>query len=339
MFLADGSPAYPVRFITLDDDGGRWLLPFWYLPRQALEDESGSAVRTGARGAFDRALVAWAKTDKGREWLSAWGKNATYYHAYMGLSCDEQHLRDEGIVEAIKLRELTHTSRCPQVTLSTGLHELLARHGIDLAEASSPHRPPASTSTAPAAVRTSSTKTLTGRSAAGLAALALVMLFSGLILLAVSMLGHAHLPFFGNNWTTVGLCVPAVIVMGALADTQRVGGRIKRMAYAGALISILGLIIANGVAPLPRQEIAAPDFGPHLLYYQCGDGSHRTEMSSCPLYSGPAPQRVGATCRDGWESSATGSGACSWHGGVAHWQYDGPYPKFYGIPSPVYSSP
>lgn len=31
--------------------------------------------------------------------------------------------------------------------------------------------------------------------------------------------------------------------------------------------------------------------------------------------------RDGATCQDGTVSAATGSGACSWHGGVAHWNY------------------
>ena len=30
-------------------------------------------------------------------------------------------------------------------------------------------------------------------------------------------------------------------------------------------------------------------------------------------------QRVGAICRDGTRSSATGRGACSHHGGVDHW--------------------
>ena len=30
--------------------------------------------------------------------------------------------------------------------------------------------------------------------------------------------------------------------------------------------------------------------------------------------------RVGAECRDGWDSTATGRGACSWHGGVAYWK-------------------
>lgn len=31
------------------------------------------------------------------------------------------------------------------------------------------------------------------------------------------------------------------------------------------------------------------------------------------------PNIIGATCSDGTTSSATGSGACSHHGGVSHW--------------------
>jgi hypothetical protein len=31
--------------------------------------------------------------------------------------------------------------------------------------------------------------------------------------------------------------------------------------------------------------------------------------------------QIGARCRDGWRSHATGSGACPWHGGVAEWLY------------------
>lgn len=42
-----------------------------------------------------------------------------------------------------------------------------------------------------------------------------------------------------------------------------------------------------------------------------------------PPIAAPAPRRIGAICRDGWRSSATGSGACSWHGGVARWLYSG----------------
>lgn len=35
----------------------------------------------------------------------------------------------------------------------------------------------------------------------------------------------------------------------------------------------------------------------------------------------PPRHRVGALCNDGWSSTATGSGACSHHGGVSCWQY------------------
>ena len=31
--------------------------------------------------------------------------------------------------------------------------------------------------------------------------------------------------------------------------------------------------------------------------------------------------RVGAICNDGWQSSSTGRGACSHHGGVNYWLY------------------
>jgi hypothetical protein len=39
----------------------------------------------------------------------------------------------------------------------------------------------------------------------------------------------------------------------------------------------------------------------------------------------PAPKkgsRIGATCRDGWDSDATGRGACSHHGGVRTWVHE-----------------
>jgi carbohydrate-binding DOMON domain-containing protein len=35
----------------------------------------------------------------------------------------------------------------------------------------------------------------------------------------------------------------------------------------------------------------------------------------------PSGVRIGAVCRDGTTSTATGSGACSHHGGVAYWLY------------------
>lgn len=39
--------------------------------------------------------------------------------------------------------------------------------------------------------------------------------------------------------------------------------------------------------------------------------------------------RVGAICNDGWQSGATGRGACSHHGGVKEWIYQTAYKKTY----------
>ncbi len=48
-------------------------------------------------------------------------------------------------------------------------------------------------------------------------------------------------------------------------------------------------------------------------------------LASVMAFGGSAAQsdrhRIGATCNDGTESTATGSGACSHHGGVSCWKY------------------
>ncbi len=45
-------------------------------------------------------------------------------------------------------------------------------------------------------------------------------------------------------------------------------------------------------------------------------------QAPAPVYVAPQPSvRIGATCNDGSHSTATGSGACSHHGGVAVWLY------------------
>jgi len=38
--------------------------------------------------------------------------------------------------------------------------------------------------------------------------------------------------------------------------------------------------------------------------------------------SGYRGDRIGAVCEDGWRSQSTGSGTCSWHGGVDYWVYE-----------------
>jgi len=48
-------------------------------------------------------------------------------------------------------------------------------------------------------------------------------------------------------------------------------------------------------------------------------------LASVIAFGGNAAQsdrhRIGAVCKDGAESTATGSGACSDHGGVSCWKY------------------
>lgn len=51
-----------------------------------------------------------------------------------------------------------------------------------------------------------------------------------------------------------------------------------------------------------------------IPFLQCG--------LSCDEYKCPKddPNRVGSICNDGTTSDATGSGACSHHGGVREWR-------------------
>jgi len=56
--------------------------------------------------------------------------------------------------------------------------------------------------------------------------------------------------------------------------------------------------------------LIAPLFSTHYLNAETGN-----KMMVLDKY------RVGAICCDGWESSATGRGACSHHNGVKYWIY------------------
>ncbi len=50
-----------------------------------------------------------------------------------------------------------------------------------------------------------------------------------------------------------------------------------------------------------------------FIFQTCSKDSNPTSSGDCPN------GRSGAVCNDGTTSSATGSGACSKHGGVNHW--------------------
>ena len=63
------------------------------------------------------------------------------------------------------------------------------------------------------------------------------------------------------------------------------------------------------------------------------------------------PANAGQLCADGWYSTSSGSGSCSWHGGIAGGSgskintYKAPAPVYkapapvYKAPAPVYKSP
>ncbi len=50
-------------------------------------------------------------------------------------------------------------------------------------------------------------------------------------------------------------------------------------------------------------------------------------------------RRIGALCRDGSRSGATGRGACSWHGGVAEWRHEPKGPYYVMRPRPPVQNP
>jgi hypothetical protein len=92
-----------------------------------------------------------------------------------------------------------------------------------------------------------------------------------------------------------------------------------------------------GVAKAEADEEAravreAIRFADDLLRATCGGNGGkyiywinppRAEITVCysSVRTGGSGGRTGAVCKDGTSSSATGSGACSWHGGVLYWTY------------------
>src|SRR5579859_1134701 len=79
--------------------------------------------------------------------------------------------------------------------------------------------------------------------------------------------------------------------------------------------TITGYVLAQYIGPegVPCSPgaLSAPGFA----NANPGGGSQAEPPSVVERY------RTGATCVDAWVSSATGKGACSWHGGVACWLY------------------
>jgi hypothetical protein len=88
---------------------------------------------------------------------------------------------------------------------------------------------------------------------------------------------------------------------------------------AGLVLAVV--LLATGTVRVPAFEhqptttpAAAPVPGGPAV-----DGLAARARSTATPTAGGLPFRLGAICADDTTSTATGSGACSWHGGVASW--------------------
>lgn len=58
------------------------------------------------------------------------------------------------------------------------------------------------------------------------------------------------------------------------------------------------------------------------LALNAGSDDNKDSDDGCDKCSHDDPQRTGASCHDGSDSTATSHGACSSHGGVDTWKHD-----------------
>lgn len=78
---------------------------------------------------------------------------------------------------------------------------------------------------------------------------------------------------------------------------------------------------ATATAPVPTSS-PTPSLEPDAVVTKIKVGPKPTAPRL--LATEGTPERVGATCKDGTHSYATGRGACSWHDGVRTWLYGQP---------------
>ena len=106
----------------------------------------------------------------------------------------------------------------------------------------------------------------------------------------------------------VGLPIPAATT--AAAPTPTASTAVTQSARATAT--------PTSPKPTPTQTIQ-----PDVIVKKVKLGARPVAPKLLPTHG--TPVRVGAICRDGSHSDATGRGACSWHKGVRTWLYEQPY--------------
>lgn len=98
------------------------------------------------------------------------------------------------------------------------------------------------------------------------------------------------------------------------------------------IILIIIHVIYKALKELFRKYKTATILIAILIWFTCAQGifnrivlGPRDNQAMAELLykksSKKEKHRIGAICSDGWKSSATGRGACSWHDGVKEWLY------------------
>ena len=79
-----------------------------------------------------------------------------------------------------------------------------------------------------------------------------------------------------------------------------------------ALLAMLGIVGSTAITGTKAQDIDST---------KIVEQSKAVQRTQSPSVEQQQRIRVGAICNDGSESTATGRGACSHHGGVKCWKY------------------
>jgi len=91
--------------------------------------------------------------------------------------------------------------------------------------------------------------------------------------------------------------------------------RVQRVSAPQTIRPTTRPIVSAPAQPV-QPRVVAPTAAPRIVYPTATPYVARVAPPAQPQQTGV---RYGAICKDGTQSSATGRGACSHHGGVAYW--------------------
>lgn len=133
-------------------------------------------------------------------------------------------------------------------------------------------------------------------------------------------------PLGPKSWAAIGIGLAlgtGIVIGGQNTPTHYAGpstGSFSSAAAAQPPATVTVVKQAPKQATKP-QSSSSPQYAEQVRLVEVEKPATSTAKPKTPASSQPKEGRTGATCKDGTSSSATGSGACSGHGGVATWTY------------------